>query len=319
MAKVKRHPRPAPNAAARPKAADGKKPAALEARTAKRTSIKPEGNPKQSAKATLAKPKAPIAAKPKAEQTKAPRKASTPSKTKAASPKRHKSAAKSVSPSAAATQPHRPGATKGPSSKKSTPAPSSSVATGAKILVSAGASAARSGPKTELTNGRASAAAEKPTAPSKNGTKSMGNKPQSGNGTATLTVGYRPSESEPFMGAHQRLYFRTKLLMWKDDIIKQNRETLQVLHEDTFQHSDLADRATSETERALELRARDRQRKLVSKIDAAVARIEDGSYGYCEETGEPISLKRLDARPIATLSLEAQERHERREKVYRED
>ncbi len=134
-----------------------------------------------------------------------------------------------------------------------------------------------------------------------------------------LPVGYRPSESEPFMSDHQRLYFRNKLLQWKEDIIKQNRETLQILHDDTFQHADLADRATSETDRALELRARDRQRKLISKIDAALARIEDGSYGYCEETGEPISLKRLDARPIATLSLEAQERHERRERVYRED
>ena len=121
------------------------------------------------------------------------------------------------------------------------------------------------------------------------------------------------------MNAMQRTYFRNKLLQWREDIIKQNRETLQVLHEDSLQHSDLADRATSETDRALELRARDRQRKLVAKIDAAIGRIEDGSYGYCEETGEPISLRRLDARPIATLSLEAQERHERREKVYRED
>lgn len=135
----------------------------------------------------------------------------------------------------------------------------------------------------------------------------------------SLPNGYRPSDSEPFMNDHQRLYFRNKLLQWKDDIIKQNRETLQILHDDTLQHADLADRATSEAERALELRARDRQRKLISKIDAALARIEEGSYGYCEETGEPISLKRLDARPIATLSLEAQERHERRERVYRED
>ncbi len=121
------------------------------------------------------------------------------------------------------------------------------------------------------------------------------------------------------MNEMQRAYFKRKLMQWKDDIIKQNRETLQVLHEDTLQHADLADRATSETDRALELRARDRQRKLVAKIDAALARIEDGSYGYCEDTGENISLKRLDARPIATLSLEAQERHERRERVYRED
>ena len=121
------------------------------------------------------------------------------------------------------------------------------------------------------------------------------------------------------MGALHRLYFRAKLLSWKEDIIKQNRETLLVLHDDTLQHADLADRATSETERARELRSRDRQRKLVSKIDSAIARIDDGSYGYCEVTGEPIALKRLDARPIATMSLEAQERHERREKVYRDE
>lgn len=134
-----------------------------------------------------------------------------------------------------------------------------------------------------------------------------------------LPAGYHPSETEPFMSDKQRAYFRAKLLAWKEEIIRQNRETLQVLHEDTAQHADLADRATSETDRALELRARDRQRKLIAKIDAAIARIEDGSYGYCEETGEPIGLKRLDARPIATLSLEAQERHERRERVFRED
>lgn len=135
----------------------------------------------------------------------------------------------------------------------------------------------------------------------------------------TLEPNYRPSEDEPFMNERQRLYFRQRLLTWKDEILEQTRETLTVLHEDSAQHADLADRATSETDRALELRARDRQRKLISKIDAALARIEDGSYGYCEETGEPIGLKRLDARPIATLSLEAQERHERRERVYRED
>jgi len=134
-----------------------------------------------------------------------------------------------------------------------------------------------------------------------------------------LPDGYQPSENEPFMNERHRLYFRNKLVAWKDEIIRQNRETLHVLHEDSAQHADLADRATSETDRALELRARDRQRKLIAKIDAALARIEEGTYGYCEETGEPIGLKRLDARPIATLSLEAQERHERREKVFRED
>jgi len=130
---------------------------------------------------------------------------------------------------------------------------------------------------------------------------------------------YRPSDAEAFMSAKQRAYFRQKLLTWKDEIVRQTRQTLEGLHEQSTQHADIADRATSETDRALELRARDRQRKLISKIDAALARIEDGSYGYCEETGEPIGLKRLDARPIATLSLEAQERHERRERVYRED
>ena len=134
-----------------------------------------------------------------------------------------------------------------------------------------------------------------------------------------LPEGYRPSDSEPFMNERHRLYFRNKLVAWKEEIVRQNRETLQVLHEDSAQHADLADRATSETDRALELRARDRQRKLIAKIDAALARIEEGTYGFCEETGEPIGLKRLDARPIATLSLEAQERHERREKVFRED
>jgi DnaK suppressor protein len=137
--------------------------------------------------------------------------------------------------------------------------------------------------------------------------------------TIILPEGYRPSDDEPFMSDRHRMYFRNKLMTWKEDIIRQNRETLHVLHEDNAQHADLADRATSETDRALELRARDRQRKLIAKIDAALARIEDGSYGYCEETGEPIGLKRLDARPIATLSLEAQERHERRERVFRED
>ena len=134
-----------------------------------------------------------------------------------------------------------------------------------------------------------------------------------------LPDGYLPTDDEPFMSAEQREYFRSKLVNWKEDIIRQTRETIAGLTTESSQHADLADRATSETDRALELRARDRQRKLVSKINAALARIEDGSYGYCEETGEPISLRRLDARPIATLSIEAQERHERREKVYRDD
>ncbi|QAY97308.1 RNA polymerase-binding protein DksA [Methylovirgula ligni] len=120
------------------------------------------------------------------------------------------------------------------------------------------------------------------------------------------------------MNERQREYFRRKLLAWKEDILRESRETLVVLQNDNENLPDLADRASSETDRSIELRARDRQRKLISKIDAALGRIEDGSYGYCEETGEPISLKRLDARPIATFSIEAQERHERREKVYRD-
>ena len=134
-----------------------------------------------------------------------------------------------------------------------------------------------------------------------------------------LPEGYRPSDKEPFMNDQHQVYFRNKLVAWKEDIIRQTRETLVGLTSASEQHADVADRATSETDRALELRARDRQRKLVSKINAALARIEDGSYGYCEETGEPIGLRRLEARPIATLSLEAQERHERRERVFRED
>ncbi len=130
---------------------------------------------------------------------------------------------------------------------------------------------------------------------------------------------YRPSESEPFMNDRQKEYFRQKLLSWKDDILRESRETMQHLQDENQNHPDLADRASSETDRAIELRARDRQRKLISKIDAALQRIDSGTYGYCEETGEPISLKRLDARPIATLSIEAQERHERRERVYRDE
>jgi DnaK suppressor protein len=130
---------------------------------------------------------------------------------------------------------------------------------------------------------------------------------------------YVPSEDEEFMNTNQRAYFRAKLVAWKNDILREARETLDHLAEESANHPDLADRASSETDRAIELRARDRQRKLISKIDAALQRIEDGTYGYCEETGEPIGLKRLDARPIATLSIEAQERHERREKVYRDE
>ena len=133
------------------------------------------------------------------------------------------------------------------------------------------------------------------------------------------TKSYRPSDKEPFMNERQREYFRAKLLAWREDILKEAKETLQHLQEENQNHPDLADRASSETDRAIELRARDRQRKLIAKIDEALTRIDDGTYGYCEETGEPISLRRLEARPIATLSVEAQERHERRERIYRDD
>lgn len=136
---------------------------------------------------------------------------------------------------------------------------------------------------------------------------------------STVTKEYRPTDDEPFMNERQVEYFRQKLLTWKDEILEESRSTIASLQQDTVAEADLADRATSETDRALELRTRDRQRKLIAKIDEALRRIEDGSYGYCEETGEPISLSRLDARPIATLSLEAQERHERRERVHRDD
>lgn len=137
-------------------------------------------------------------------------------------------------------------------------------------------------------------------------------------GVTELPEDYRPSEDEQFMNDRQREYFRRKLLAWKDEILRSSRETLENL-QDSEQHPDLTDRASSETDRTLELRARDRQRKLIAKIDEALERIEDGTYGYCEETGEPIGVKRLDARPIATLSVEAQERHEKREKIYRDE
>ena len=137
--------------------------------------------------------------------------------------------------------------------------------------------------------------------------------------TITIDEGYRPSDNEPFMGEQQREYFRQKLRHWKNEILREAQGTLVALQSESENHPDLADRASSETDRAIELRARDRQRKLIAKIDAALARIDEGTYGYCEDTGEPIALKRLEARPIATLSLEAQERHERNERVYRDD
>ena|SRR5271157_764290 len=137
--------------------------------------------------------------------------------------------------------------------------------------------------------------------------------------SATHSDKYKPSEDEPFMNDRQKEYFRRKLMNWKDEILQEARETLTALQTESENHADIADRASSETDRAIELRARDRQRKLISKIDSAIGRLDDGTYGFCEETGDPISLKRLDARPIATLSIEAQERHERRERVYRDD
>ena len=134
-----------------------------------------------------------------------------------------------------------------------------------------------------------------------------------------LPKNYRPSDNEPFMNAKQREYFRQRLLRWKRELLRDTSQTLQRLQEDSLQSPDIADRASAETDRAVELRTRDRERKLVQKIDEALGRIEHGEYGYCEETGEPIGLRRLEARPIATLSLEAQERHERMERIYRDE
>ncbi len=134
----------------------------------------------------------------------------------------------------------------------------------------------------------------------------------------TIDADYRPSEDEEFMCDRHKEYFKTKLLQWKNSILEGSRETVNEMQAETRNIPDIADRASEETDRALQLRTRDRERKLISKIDAALRRIDDGSYGYCEETGEPISLRRLDARPIATLSLEAQEKHERKEKVHRD-
>jgi DnaK suppressor protein len=136
---------------------------------------------------------------------------------------------------------------------------------------------------------------------------------------AFLPDDYRPAEDEPFMNERQLEYFRRKLNAWKADLLEDSRDTIEGLQDGTRNIPDVADRASEETDRALELRTRDRQRKLVAKIDAALRRIDEGEFGYCEVSGEPISLKRLDARPIATMTLEAQERHERREKVHRDD
>ena len=134
-----------------------------------------------------------------------------------------------------------------------------------------------------------------------------------------LPPDYRPTEDEPFMSPLQVEYFRQKLLAWRSELLQESSETLHHLQEESLAEPDIADRASLETDRSLELRTRDRERKLITKIDEALRRIEDGTYGYCEETNEPISLRRLEARPIATLSLEAQERHERMERTHRDD
>ena len=134
-----------------------------------------------------------------------------------------------------------------------------------------------------------------------------------------LPANYLPSDKEPFMNAKQREYFRRRLLEWRDELLRPSTETLRHLQTDSVSEPDIADRATTETDRSVELHARDRERKLIAKIDAALRRIEDGTYGYCEETSEPIGIKRLIARPIATLSIEAQERHERLERTFKED
>ena len=136
---------------------------------------------------------------------------------------------------------------------------------------------------------------------------------------ADLPDGYKPSAEEEFMNPQQLEYFRRKLLAWKKEILEEAEHTLAILQNEPLREPDMNDRATSETDWSIELRTRDRQRKLIAKIDAAMRRIEDGEYGYCEVTGEPISLGRLEARPIATMTLEAQERHERQEKISRDD
>ena len=137
--------------------------------------------------------------------------------------------------------------------------------------------------------------------------------------SVALSPEYRPSDDEPFMNERQREYFRRRLINWKEEILRESRETLHNLAQESLTQADLADRASTEAERANELRARDRQRKLIAKIDSALRRIEEGTYGFCEDSGDPITLRRLEARPIATLSIEAQERHEKRERIYRDN
>jgi DnaK suppressor protein len=148
-----------------------------------------------------------------------------------------------------------------------------------------------------------------------------GEGPVNGDHTAPefLDPDYRPSDDEPFMNPRQQAYFRAKLMAWRDDILRESHGTLETLKNDSLREADVADRASSETDWSLELRTRDRQRKLISKIDAALRRIDDGEYGYCEVTGEPISLGRLEARPVATMTVEAQSAHERHEKISRDE
>ena len=136
---------------------------------------------------------------------------------------------------------------------------------------------------------------------------------------ATLPPDYRPSDSEEFMNPQQQAYFRQKLFRWRQELLREAEDTLASLSAGGINEADLTDRASVETDRALELRTRDRARKLISKIDQALERLDNGTYGYCEETGEPIGLRRLEARPIATLTVEAQERHERMERIHRDD
>jgi DnaK suppressor protein len=154
-------------------------------------------------------------------------------------------------------------------------------------------------------------------------TGAVSQKPDSENGGAdadiVLDPDYRPSDSEEFMNATQRAYFRRKLMLWKEDILRESKDTLATLQNESLREPDVTDRASSETDWSIELRTRDRQRKLISKIDSALRRIEEGEYGYCEVTGEPISLARLEARPVATMTVEAQERHERNEKISRDE
>ena len=147
----------------------------------------------------------------------------------------------------------------------------------------------------------------------------MASDDDAGNGPHDLEPGYRPAPDEPFMNERQLLYYRRKLIDWKESILREAKGTLAQLQTDSVREPDVTDRASTETDWSIELRTRDRQRKLISKIEAALRRIEEGEYGYCEVTGEPISLARLEARPIATMTVEAQERHERQEKISREE